>query len=103
MALFKGKTKKEITEWLIKEGFTFDKKGGKPNKDKLLKVYGRYSPDKNACKTIKITFEPDMVETSYQIGTHGDWNKTAYDIKMQAQFIRNRIEQFVPFFHDPID
>lgn len=103
MAIFKGRVQREVTKWLKKMGFSFDKKSGKPNKDKLVKIYGRYSPNKNGYKTVKVTFESNIAEVSYQIGTKGDWNRALYDFKMGSQSIQNKIEEFIPFFNDSAD
>ena len=103
MSLFEPKVKKELRKYLRENDFNFVSSGGYQDKDRLSKLWGRYSMEDEDYRKITVELESKSATVSKQEGKSAKVESLSipYDSGMEALLVE--VQKFVPYLTDALD
>lgn len=103
MSLFEPKAKKELRMYLRENDFNFVSSEGHQDKDRLSKLWGRYSTEDEDYRKITVELESKSATVSKQEGKYAKVESLSipYDSGMEALLVE--VQKFVPYLTDALD
>lgn len=103
MSLFEPNVKKELRKYLRENDFNFVSSSGYQDKDRLSKLWGRYSNEDEGYRKIAVELESKSVTVSKQEGKSAKAVEQSFSYDMGMEALLAEVQKFVPYLIDALD
>lgn len=103
MSLFESKAKKELREYLRENDFNFVSFGGHQDKDRLSKLWGRYSAEDEDYRKITVELKSKSATVIKRVGKSAEAESQSFSYDLGVESLLTEVQKFVPFLTDTLD